>query len=149
MQERLIQIVQILQLRRHSRAHVHFGFPSSNVQAKYAFEAAGFACMDIKEEDEFAVSGKKILLMAKCCFPQIWMKHHSSISMPDKDPPLGNPRFIEAVVVDIFKELTSHPFNHVPKEQATLCISCVSSLIRKCHRNYRITNQLKNPYVLP
>ena len=90
--------------------------------------------MNIKEEDEFAVSGKKILLMAKCCFSQIWMKHHSSISMPDKDPPLGNPHFIKAVVVDIFKELTSHPFNHVPKEQAALCISRVNSLIRKCHK---------------
>ena len=62
MQEHLIQIVQILQLRRHSHAHVHFGFPLSNVQAKYAFEGAGFACMDIKEEDEFAVSGKKYCL---------------------------------------------------------------------------------------
>ena len=62
MQEHLIQIVQILQLRHHSRADVHFGFPLSNVQAKYAFEAAGFACMDIEEEDEFAVSGKKYCL---------------------------------------------------------------------------------------
>ena len=69
--------------------------------------------------------------MAKCCFSQIWMKHHSSISMSDKDPPLGNPRFIEAVFVDILKELTNHPFNHVPKEQATSCVDRVNSLIRK------------------
>ena len=59
MQERLIQIVQILQLRRHNRAHVQFSIPLSNSEAKYAFQSAGFECMDIKEEDEFAVSGKK------------------------------------------------------------------------------------------
>ena len=32
MQERLIQIVQILQLRRHSSARVHFGFPVADVE---------------------------------------------------------------------------------------------------------------------
>ena len=46
---------------------------------------------------------------------QIWMKHHSSISMPDEDPPSGNPRFIESVIIDVFKELTKNPFSHVPK----------------------------------
>ena len=60
MQERLIQIVQILQLRCHNRAYVQFSIPSSNSEAKYAFQSAGFACVDIEKEDELAVSGKKI-----------------------------------------------------------------------------------------
>ena len=60
MQERLIQIVQILQLRRHSRAQVHFGFPLSNVQAKYAFEAAGFACMGINSIPGMVASGRPL-----------------------------------------------------------------------------------------
>ena len=79
--------------------------------------------------------------MAKSCFSQIWMKHHSSISMPDKDSHLGNHRFIKAVVVDIFKELTSHPFNHVPKDQATLCVDRVNSVIRKCIKKNFSDNQ--------
>jgi len=149
MQERLIQIVQILQLRRHNRAHVQFSIPSSNSEAKYALKSAGFACVPIEKEDEFAVSGKKIVIMAKCSFAQIWMKHHSSISMPDEDPPLGNPRFIEAVIAEIFKGLTSHPFNLVPKEQAALCVARVNSLLRKGHKKLLLTNQLQNPYVLP
>ena len=69
--------------------------------------------------------------MAKCSFRQIWMKHHSSISMPDEDPPSGNPRFIESVIIEVFKELTSHPFNHVPKEEAASCVTRVNNLLRK------------------
>ena len=61
--------------------------------------------MDIEKEDEFTVSRKKIMIMAKCSFAQIWMKHHSSISMPDEDPPSGNPRFIESVIIEVFKEI--------------------------------------------
>ena len=59
MQERLIKIVQILQLRRHNRAEVQFSIPSSNSEAKHALKSAGFAWTRIKEEDEFAVTGKK------------------------------------------------------------------------------------------
>ena len=69
--------------------------------------------------------------MAKCSFMQIWMKHHSSISMPDEDPPSGNPRFIESVIIEVFKELTKKPFNHVPKEEAASCITRVNNLFSK------------------
>ena len=50
MQERLIQIVQILQLRRHSCARLHFGFPATDVEAKCTFEAAGLACRIIRRK---------------------------------------------------------------------------------------------------
>ena len=59
------------------------------------------------------------------------MKHHSSISMPDKDPPSGNPHFIESVIIDVFKELTVNPFNHFPKEEAASCVTCVNNLLSK------------------
>ena len=59
MQERLIQIVQILQLRRHNHAYVQFSIPLSNSEAKHALKSAGFAWTSIEKEDEFAVSIKK------------------------------------------------------------------------------------------
>ena len=66
MSEHLIQIVQILQLRRHHHSNVHFAFPSSYSEAKYALKARGFTCVDVLAEEERAVTSKRILKMAKC-----------------------------------------------------------------------------------
>ena len=62
---------------------------------------------------------------------QIWMKHHSSISIPNEDPPSGNPLFIESVIIEVFKELTNQPFNPVPKEETASCVTRVNNLLRK------------------
>ena len=51
MQERLIQIVQILQLRHHNRAHVQFSIPSSNSEAKHSLKWKTSSPSPVKNTD--------------------------------------------------------------------------------------------------
>ncbi len=120
-QDRLVQVLQVLQLRHHNHARVFFSLPDGSVNARNtALKRSGFkVSLDHNKKLHIASScGKNIFTMAKYTFSLEWMKHWAVILMNGPERKVsGNQKFVESVIVDVLKSLDHLPFNHVKSLQ--------------------------------
>lgn len=116
MQERLVQICQVLQSCRYGRAEVKIKIPLSSkridTETKASLISAGFTFPTM---ENCICSGSSILLMAKYTYGLAWMKYYDIIRLDDESPPTyGNAGFMDAVLNDIFKDLLDYECNFAP-----------------------------------
>ena len=120
-QERLIQIIQLLQFRRHKYRKVSFELCGNDLESRAALDSAGFDVPHIPDggtsPDRLLCHGKssKTIIMVCHVFRTSWLKYFHMISIldPFNNQHLGNERIVEIIVNDTLRELSILRHNHV------------------------------------
>ena len=115
-QERLIQLLQPLQLRRKHLRDLSFSLRGNDPEYRHALQAAGFIFSSLEINttypDRITCQGPhtRLITMVRHSFSKSWMKYYHMISMVD--PYLNtqftaNERIVEITINDILRRLSN------------------------------------------